>query len=203
MAFSFDLNVHPFTIVPYCFQDFSVLTNYEIGEAFCSALSIISYKLLETFLRHTLPIRNKPITVFALYDFSIKHQSSKLVTLHCWSPFQVLIVTFFAIISLLPHFICPKKRPPTELVYFVTTKKCLQAVSSQYGPQAFTLSHLLRFTQQEPTGSALEPSPAILYFDDGEKTGRALPVCLSIAGSWAFPDLHFLLHSDNVRQLYF
>lgn len=86
MAFSFDLNVHPFTIVPYCFQDFSVLTNYEIGEAFCSALSIISYKLLETFLRHTLPIRNKPITVFALYDFSIKHQSSKLVTLHCWSP---------------------------------------------------------------------------------------------------------------------
>jgi hypothetical protein len=69
-----------------CFQDFSVLTNYEIGEAFCSALSIISYKLLETFLRHTLPIRNKPITVFALYDFSIKHQSSKLVTLHCWSP---------------------------------------------------------------------------------------------------------------------
>lgn len=83
MAFSFDLNVHPFTIVPYCFQDFSVLTNYEIGEAFCSALSIISYKLLETFLRHTLPIRNKPITVFALYDFSIKHQSSKLVTLHC------------------------------------------------------------------------------------------------------------------------
>jgi hypothetical protein len=33
-----------------------------------------------------LPIRNKPITVFALYDFSIKHQSSKLVTLHCWSP---------------------------------------------------------------------------------------------------------------------
>lgn len=82
----FDLNVHPFTIIPYCFQDFSVLTNYEIGEAFCSALSIISYKLLETFLRHTLPIRNKPITVFALYDFSIKHQSSKLVTLHCWSP---------------------------------------------------------------------------------------------------------------------
>ena len=59
---------------------------HEIGEAFCSALSIISYKLLETFLRHTLPIRNKPITVFALYDFSIKHQSSKLVTLHCWSP---------------------------------------------------------------------------------------------------------------------
>ena len=82
----FDLNVHPFTIIPYCFQDFSVLTNYEIGKSLCPALSIISYKLLETFLRHTLPIRNKPITVFALYDFSIKHQSSKLVTLHCWSP---------------------------------------------------------------------------------------------------------------------
>ena len=66
---------------------------------------------------------------------------------------------------------------------------------------SFTLFlHLLCLTEQNPTGSALEPSPAILYFDDGEKAGRAFPVCLAIAGSWAFPDLHFLLHPDEVRN---
>ena len=64
----------------------------------------------------------------------------------------------------------------------------------------FAFSNLLCFTQLDPSSSALQPSPAILYFNNGEKTGRAFPFCLAIAGSWAFPDLHFFLHSDEVRN---
>ena len=64
----------------------------------------------------------------------------------------------------------------------------------------FLRSHLLRLTQHDPSGSALEPSPAVLHLDDRENTSRTFSICFAIAGPGTFPNFHLLRHSGEIKK---
>ena len=64
----------------------------------------------------------------------------------------------------------------------------------------FLRSHLLRLTQHDPSGSALEPSPFALYLNDSKDPDRALPLGFSIARPRSFPHIHRIRHSGEIKK---